>query len=167
MTRNPLLTSELAAVREELPRVDDKCQALAKLTSAGQAAMAFLLTTAHTSALARLLLAATGVQLATAALVVLVALRPQLGHTGFRRYAAMTSPQVTALFTTPVRAHAFDPDGPFSGTATSTADGIEAEHLQVLSRIVDRKYRALRHAFTLTGFAVMFLTFALVAGVIA
>lgn len=166
MTSNLMLSSELAAVREELPRVDDKCQALAKVAGVGQAMLIFLVSVARGSMpmLAQVGLAAAGVALAFAALAVLFALRPQLGNTGFRRYARMSVRQIKTMLAATA---AFDPDLKANGAAT--AEQVEAEHLRVLSQIVDRKYRHLRVAVDLTGLAVTFLAFAMVAvaGVVA
>src|SRR4051812_30184071 len=88
-----LLCGELAAVRGELSRVDAKC---ATLTGLAGAAAAFLTTRIHTATplLTRLLLAAAGIGLAAAAVLLLAGvLRPRTGTTGFRRWAAMNDQQ--------------------------------------------------------------------------
>jgi hypothetical protein len=156
------LATELAAVRGELTRVDAKCSTLTGLAGA---MLAFLVTQAgHGPIAARVLVAAAGVVLAAAILTLLSVLRPRLGSTGFRRYATMSSAQVRALFLV----HSpYDPGARGNGGPAGSGDGIEAEDLQVLSVITDRKYRGLRLAVDLTVVAVVFLVFALLAGVIA
>jgi hypothetical protein len=155
------LATELAAVRGELARVDAKCSTLTGLAGA---MLAFLVTQAgHGPIAARVLLAAAGVVLAADVVVLLLVLRPRLGSTGFRRYAVLSPAQVRALFLV----HSpYDPDTRGNGAPGSAGDGIEAEDLQVLSQITDRKYRGLRRAVDLTVVAVVFMVFALLAGVI-
>src|SRR4051794_39649688 len=94
-----LLSGELAAVRGELSRVDAKC---ATLTGLAGAAAAFLTTRIHTATplLTRLLLAAAGIGLAAAAVLLLAGvLRPRTGTTGFRRWSAMNDHQINTHFT--------------------------------------------------------------------
>lgn len=160
-TNDTVLANQLTAVRGELTRVDTKCSTLTGLTGA---ALLFLVAqSGHGPVIERLQLAAAGVVLATATLVLLSVLRPQLGSTGFRRYAAMTPAQVSAMFM--VRSP-FNPDRQGNG-ASADVDGIDAEDLQVLSQITDRKYRSLRLAVDLTMVAIVFMAFALLTGAIA
>lgn len=141
------LTSELAAVRAELTRVDAKCGTLTALTGAGMLALATQVT--HGPAPVRALLGIAGVLLAFATVKLLSVLRPRLGSTGFRRYAAMTRDQVEQFL------------------ARVDPAEVEVEDLQVLSSIVNRKYVGLRHAVDLILFAVVLVAVALLVGVIA
>lgn len=135
-----LLSSELAAVRGELTRVDAKSATLAGLAGVG---LAFLVTqTGHGPLAARLALAAAGTVLAAATELLLMVLRPRLGSTGFRRYAAMAPAEIRALFAAAVIVNG--PDDRAGRLPSGLVDGIEADDLQVLSDIVNRKYRALR-----------------------
>jgi Family of unknown function (DUF5706) len=157
-----LLTSQLAAVRGELTRVDAKCSTLVSLAGA---ALAFLVTQAHGPLLVRVLLAAAGVTLAGATVALLAVLRPRLGTTGFRRFAVMDSAEVRALFT--VR-HPFDPEARGNGGAAQADPvGIECEDLRVLSQIVNRKYLGLRLAVDLVAAAAVLVAAALIIAVTA
>ncbi|MCO6011481.1 DUF5706 domain-containing protein [Actinoallomurus purpureus] len=144
------LTSELAAVRNELSRVDAKCGTLTALTGAGMLALITTLTggKAHHDAAWWCSWFAT-LFLAAATITLLSVLRPRLGSTGFRRYAYMDPGQIQRLLTELHPAV------------------VESEDLMVLSQIVNRKYLALRRAVDLTMFAAAVIALALVVGVVA
>lgn len=151
-----LLAGQLTAVRGELSRVDAKCSTLVSLAGA---ALAFLVTQVHGPLAVRVLLSVAGVILAAATIVLLLVLRPRLGSTGFRRYAAMPPEQIKATFTS---YRPYDPDAPAKSNGANLA-GIECEDLHVLSAIVNRKYLGLRLAVDLVAAGVALVAIALVA----
>lgn len=130
-----LLAAELVAVRDELPRVDAKCATLASLTMGG---IAFLATqVSHGPIAVRVLMAASGLMLTAATLVLLlVVIRPRLGSTGFRAYATATPAAIQQL-------------------RTRRARECQETNLVVLSQITNRKFRGLQIATDLTAAAVV------------
>ncbi|WP_433188744.1 Pycsar system effector family protein [Actinoallomurus sp. CA-150999] len=150
-TTPSLLEAELAAVRGELARVDGKCSTLAGLAGA---ALALLIASLKGSDFANpcwWLVGTATLLMAGAALALLTVLRPRLGTTGFRRYAAMTTAQIEGL------AHANE----------IKRTRFAAEDLRTLSEIVNRKYLGLRLAVDLVLAAVVCVAAALVEAVIA
>jgi hypothetical protein len=146
---NRIVAGELAAVRGELIRVDGKCATLAGLAVA---ALAFVLTQAsvRTPLVERVLLVTAAVALAAAALVLLLrVLRPAFGPTGFCRWAGMSPAEIQAEL------------------ADVAEDFHQAAEVAVLSRLADRKFRALRTAIHLLVVAVVLIAAAILAGVIA
>lgn len=143
-----VVAAELAAVRGELTRVDAKCATLVGLAGAG---LAFTLTAVSGRApvVERVLLVAAAAALASSALVLLLqALRPRLGGSGFCRWSAMEPGQVLQDLADvdPARHHAGE--------------------LAVLSAIALRKFRAVRMAVDLMAAGMVLLAAAIVAGVI-
>lgn len=143
-----VVMAELAAVRGELTRVDAKCGTLVGLAGAG---LAFTLTavSGRAPAVERVLLVAAAAFLAGSALVLLQALRPRFGGTGFCRWSERTPDQITQGLADvdPVRHHAGD--------------------LAVLSAIAIRKFTAIRRAVDLMAAGLVALAAAIVAGVVA
>lgn len=144
-----VVAGELAAVRGELTRVDAKCATLVGLAAAG---MAFTLTSASSRApvVERVLLVVAAGALASSALVLLLqALRPRLGGSGFCRWSAQTPVQVVEDLADvdPARHHAGE--------------------LAVLSQIAVKKFRAVRRSVDLLAAGMVLLAAAIVAGVIA
>jgi Pycsar effector protein len=150
--QNAVLSAELAAVRAELVRVDGKCATLAALAGA---MMAFLATQVsdHAPLPVRAVLGAAGLVLAAASIVLLVGvLRPRLGSTGFRRYAAMDTDQIRDLFTDLASTHTHQ--------ATRC---LESGELKVLSQFAATKYLRLRLAVDLIAVGVVLTGFGLLA----
>jgi hypothetical protein len=141
------LTNELAAVRAELPRVDAKCGTLTGLTMAGIAFLATQVT--HGPTAVRVLMAASGLTMAAATVVLLaVVIRPRFGSTGFRAYATATPAELRTLL-------------------IAECQATQERDLIVLSRITNRKYRGLKLATDLTVVAVALAAVAIVAGVLS
>ncbi|RAY16374.1 hypothetical protein DPM19_05710 [Actinomadura craniellae] len=145
-----LLADELAAVRGELVRIDAKCATLAGLSGA---ALAFLVTQTGTAEPwpVRALLAAAGIALAAAAVLLLAGvLRPRLGCTGFLRYATQSAPEIRR------------------GLMLLNPHGVEehqATELLVLSRIARAKNVRLRRSVDLMTAGLVLVGAALLAGV--
>lgn len=144
-----LVEGELAAVRGELARIDAKC---ATLTGLAGAALAFLVTQAGRGPLpVTVLLAAAGVALMAAAVLLLRILRPRLGPVGFCQYASMTSDDVRRV----LLQEAVDARRHWAG------------QLIVLSRIAKTKNRRIQRAVDLLVVGLALIAAALIAGVIA
>jgi hypothetical protein len=140
------LKEELDAVRGELVKADAKCATL--MTAAGVGA-AFLSRNTHGSTVYTVLLSAAAVGFVAVALMLLWAVLPRLGTTGFMRWSTMTPSKVEAEFT--------------AGPRTD----IGAEDLVVLSQILRRKYMRLRDAVYLTMGSLTILALAVLAGVVS
>jgi Pycsar effector protein len=144
-----LLAEQVASVRTELGRTDSKAGALLSLDAAG---LAYLTTQASGRPVAvQLLLAAAGIALAAAAVILLVCvLRPRLGTTSFCDYAGQSGREILAAL------------------ADRDLQHVRAEDLGVISEIAHRKFVRLRLAVDLTVAAVLLLAVSgLVSGVIA
>ncbi|GAA0968897.1 Pycsar system effector family protein [Actinocorallia libanotica] len=141
-----ILASELMAVRGELTRIDAKCGALVGLAGAG---LAFLMqaSTQRLDLAVRVLAVVAAVCWAGAALVLLVrVLRPQLGSTGFCRWADMTP-------------------GDICGEILAAREDTHASReLVFLSTLARRKYAALRTAVNLLAAGVIVVAVAALAG---
>lgn len=139
------VAEEVAAVRAELTRLDAKC---GTLTGLAGAAVAFLATQVGGDApiAQRALLAAAGLVL-TAATVLLLSgvLRPKLGPTGFRFWAALPPEEIAAEI--------------------AARDDLGPSELHVLSKICNTKNIRLRLAVDLIVVAVGLIGVGLVAGV--
>jgi hypothetical protein len=153
----PLLTAELGAVRSELGRIDAKCSMLAGLSGA-IAAFTVTQVTGQSAAVARLLFAAAGLALTTAAMILLLAvIRPRLGPVGFCRYVDLSVMQIDNLFRTGRTVPGSEP----------RADTLEAVDLKFMSRLAARKYCWLRRAVDLIAVGVALVAAAALLEVIA
>jgi hypothetical protein len=141
------LEAEVAAVRGELTRLDAKCGTLASVAGIGAAVLTGQIT--HGPVAARVLLAAAGLLLAVAAVLLLWILRPRMGRTGWCRWAHLDAQSITVAFT--------------RGDAAVRA----ADDLHVLSAITMAKQIRLRRAVDLLVAAVAVVAAALVAGAVA
>lgn len=142
------LRDELAAVRAELTRVDQKCGTLAGLAGAAAAFLATQVTGSAPNA-ERVILALAGLILAAATMLLLAGvLRPRLGTTGFRYWARLDPTTIAEQVTKPG-----------ASVRLGTAD------LQTLAKICDAKYTRLRWAVDLIIGAVGLIGVGLVVGI--
>lgn len=152
--------SELGVVRGELPRVDSKVSTMAGLAGAMAAFVATQVTSAPTLVM-RLGLVAAGEFLVAATVVLLLALRPHLGQTGFCAYARMTDEQLERYF------EELRPAGPPSTQAEQAIEREERGDLRVYSQICLSKYRRVRWAVDLAIGGVLAIGIVIALAVVA
>jgi hypothetical protein len=138
-----LLVEELAAVRGKLTRVDGKASMLLALAAGGMAQVA----TADRHDLPAVLLVDAGmVATGLALLLLLWAVRPRLGTSGFLRHARGTA------------------DGVRAEPAGCDARTWRSRELTCLSRIARRKYELLRSAVDLLSLGLALILAGVLAG---
>ncbi|MDL4777871.1 Pycsar system effector family protein [Actinomadura xylanilytica] len=153
-----VLADELGAVRQEMTRLDGKVSTLVAISGAGLAVLTSQIS--RGPAPVRVMLAAAGLALAAAAVVLLAGiLRPRLGRGGFNLWAGLSVEQIERLFTV---GHL----GPEDGRSLAVGWLAPAD-LHVLSVLVQRKQRLLRIAVDLLAVAVALIAVALIVGAVA
>ncbi|WP_019635080.1 Pycsar system effector family protein [Actinomadura atramentaria] len=141
-----VLDGELAAVRGELARLDAKTSTLTAVTGVGIAVLTSQIS--HGPLAVRLVLAAAGITLTAAAIVLLQGvLRPQVGGRGWSQWADLSPVEIEDLFADPIEVAEIGPSD-----------------LHILAGIVRRKQRRLRVACDLLVVALALVAVALLAG---
>jgi hypothetical protein len=149
-----VLSGEVHNVLEEHKRVDAKCGTYISIAGVG---LAFLLTQTGTREPigVRLVLAAAGIAFATAVILLLLgALRPRLGTSGFCRWSTMTADEIGDLFTVS------------SYGRQDTIAQIQPESLHILSLWLMARQRVLKRAADIFTCGVALLGAAMLAAML-